>query len=681
LGEGEAALVEALEARALAATPADQYWAEMDTAGALSNLAWRCPLDPRSASSSKLEKGGDSGCQRVFKAAEEAYGQAARTADSQGWLGFGRLIRAQADNQAAQRALTDFKWDSDRAQDIMLNKLGWNQEKLSRMFAPRSRNDVLVTQRFDWEAPSSIAQFRPDWVELMEKAEAARVATIGGPDAESFRTRGSIAEIRGQKVEAAKLFARAAAMMDEVRAGFFDPRRRGTVIETDRGQTVESLGLRQLALKQEDEAFATFESSRARGLGELRQSLARDVVTISDRNWLATLLLLEARASKIEEEVVRGVLTNSRLDPPADRLAELAEIRAARRTLLRQSNAARARLARADYTPASLAALQQAAAKAGVSVMIYWTTATSVIVWYIGPKGTEVRHVTLPNRVLREKLQRVLQSAQDPNRSFDVDAARELYFYLIAPLDHLIDSRQLLIIPQGPLVNLPFETLIEPETSKPLIERWAVSYAPNATMALDILTRPAPRVTEVTAVADIDLDDRWNEMSSISVIKGLRSRVHYSQMVAPSQLGDALAGSESVHLLLHGKFNTEEPLLSELLNDAGEHYMYAAQLIGLPLRGVKLAVLSACESGQVGQRASNEIFGFPWVLLTGGVGSVVLSRWRVEGGSNATWMRHFYSDIAGGASPALAAATAMRTMRSNGHDHPYHWAAMQVSGR
>jgi CHAT domain-containing protein len=96
---------------------------------------------------------------------------------------------------------------------------------------------------------------------------------------------------------------------------------------------------------------------------------------------------------------------------------------------------------------------------------------------------------------------------------------------------------------------------------------------------------------------------------------------------------------------------------------------------------MKLVVLSACESGVVGARISNEIFGLPWVLLASGVANAVTSRWLVNGTSNSRWMHSFYTSLVDRASPAEAATIASRRMRADGNIHPYFWAAMQVSGR
>jgi CHAT domain-containing protein len=149
---------------------------------------------------------------------------------------------------------------------------------------------------------------------------------------------------------------------------------------------------------------------------------------------------------------------------------------------------------------------------------------------------------------------------------------------------------------------------------------------------------------------------------------------------------EMFAGSwraDSLHVITHGEFDSTEPLLSALEGSSStDPAILAAELLALPLRGLPLAVLSACKGGRVGARISGEIYGFPWALLAGGTAASVLSRWEVDGDSNGQWMGVFYREVAGGASAANAAAMAMREMRKKaGLAHPYYWAAMQVIGR
>jgi CHAT domain-containing protein len=283
--------------------------------------------------------------------------------------------------------------------------------------------------------------------------------------------------------------------------------------------------------------------------------------------------------------------------------------------------------------------------------------------------------VFLPERVLTQKIAQLVGSTDEPKKTFDEGMARELYLYLIGPFEDLLDgAKQVMIVPQGPIVGLPFEALVA-GTGDFFVDRWAVSYAPNSTLAYHALNRPAAEIAQVTAIFDPALD-YTEERKGIQLVTGLQLRTFDSTEVLPDKLGDALRGAQSAHILLHGRFDMTEPLRSILGGSVP-----ATALLALPIEGMKLVVLSACESGRLGVRISNEIYGFPWALLAGGVENVVTSRWIVAGASNGAWMQSFYGSLANGSSPAVAAAFAMRTMQKEGTRSPYFWAAMQVNGR
>jgi CHAT domain-containing protein len=239
-------------------------------------------------------------------------------------------------------------------------------------------------------------------------------------------------------------------------------------------------------------------------------------------------------------------------------------------------------------------------------------------------------------------------------------------------------------VPTGPLVSLPFETLLMPQSGAPMIDRWAVSYAPNATLAAQALRRPVGPIGDTIAVFDPELDSNSHESAGVKAALGPRLHQISVDTFLPGATGGAqqsVAGASGLHLLLHGQFEPYEPLMSKMFNQSGSRSIYAAGMIGLPLQGLHLAVLSGCETGQVGLRVSKEIYGFPWALLAGGVDAALVSRWLVDATSNGAWMREFYHAAASGLSPAQAAAEAMRRMRAAGTTHPRFWAAMQVTGR
>ncbi len=665
-GEVEAALVDTLLELDSAPTPEDRFFAELDAADAVLKVAATCDYRKLQDARSVEDNDGWGACRRAYQSAAGAYEQAARTAENLNWPYMAdQMLQFRGEIGLRQQLL------ESRARGESL----WSDVSV---FSPREPGDVLVSTDF-----SAGAEALPEFTilaDLAEHAAAADEARRGGlPDARNLYVRSLAADIRAGSGREPDLLVRAADLLAAERESFLDPRRRGTVIESRIG-IINTLALRLLALGREAEAFAAFESARARGLEELTQALARPEVTQADRSWLAKVFTLEARESEIETAIVEDVVAGGDLKVPADRSKDLEALRAELSVELGNGEAILSRISLPDFEPTSLDELRGASAAAGIPVMLYWTTPTAVVAWYVGPHGSQVRSIFLPEEVLADKIDRVLATSVDDSQAFDETAARELYFYLVTPFEHLLDSQQVLIIPQGPLFVLPFETLIGPETGTPLIEQWTVSYAPNAGRALAALTREIPQIRQVTAVVDTEVDDATEETKGIAAATGLKLRILPSIDIPPAGLAESVTGAESLHLLMHGEFNPIEPLLSEL-RLGGRDPILAAELVGLPIQGLRLAVLSACESARVGQRISNEIFGFTWALLAGGAETVVLSRWLVQGDSNGIWMRLFYAALEGGSSPAQAAAEAMRGMRRDGFTHPYYWAAMQVSGR
>jgi CHAT domain-containing protein len=287
-----------------------------------------------------------------------------------------------------------------------------------------------------------------------------------------------------------------------------------------------------------------------------------------------------------------------------------------------------------------------------------------------------------------DKVQKITASIN--SKKFNNTSGLELYAYLIKPFSKQLTRKQVLIIPQGPLVSLPFEVLIDSETGRFFVEDMAVSYAPNAAFALRALKNPFPVVSKTTAVYDEHIENQTKEISRIAKLKNLQVSARAAVNMVENDIINLLGRAENVHVLLHGQYNSEDPLQSTIkipskpvpnLEKEGK-IITAAELLAIDWRDTSLAVFSSCEGAIVQTRISNELFGISWALLAGGVDHVVLSRWRVNAKSNADWMETFYLFFASGnASPALAAADAMRMMIKNGLRDPFYWAGPQVFGR
>ena len=671
-GELEAGVIDALTATRLTKDPKDRFYSQLDLADGLDKLARSCDFRPLIDARSS-EDGDDvyGACRRALAAARTVYEQAGSSAAALGWTALVGQVR-QFEHGLDQRG-------------ALIDMYAKRQKMIpASLYHPHAVRDVLATpavQYFRASIGGGINEI-PALAPLIESLVAEGEAKTGRKTALDVSLLGTVKDIQHAPPEAAaQYFAEAAAMLRAEQSGFFDPRRRGTVMENN-ADIVVRLAIRLLALGREADAFAAFESVRARGLSEVALAMERPSVTPADRRWLADLLVIEAETSATEHQIVASVVASGDLDAEADKLQTLDRLRAGRQAKLKANEPARARFAMAETPPpVSLDALRAAAAHAGVPVLLYWIVFPDVIAWYVGPDGTDVRTVIIPSSLLEKKVGAVTASAGGSlgRKPFDEATAREVFLYLIGPFAARLNSpsvQEIMIVPQGPLASLPFEALVDPGTGAPVIDRWAVSYAPNATLAAAALERRSRPVHSVAALIDPTIDAVTGESTSIEAAGVTLDTLNRKELFAGSWRTDGL------HILTHGEFDPDEALRSTLApTSPGEPPIEAAELTAMPLEGLRLAVLSACKGGRVDARISGEIFGFPWALMAGGAEATVLSRWDVNGESNGKWMGVFYREMTGGAPVPEAAAEAMREMRKSGVTHPYYWAAMQVSGR
>jgi CHAT domain-containing protein len=659
-GDLEQALFLAAQAASLTNADQDRFYDELNIAGTFLNFAESC--DYRRLIDDKSGEEGDDSWNACRRAADDAYlwfGRAAAEAAALGWAGLQKVVLSQQTGIAGRKFIIQGKATA---------------AQFRTLFHPQAPGDVLVNENFVPSPASSPA-------EMALGAVVESTFAISDPRYGARRSYmlGVAAAMRGDDATALELFREAARQLSRERAGYFDPRRRGTLVE-NRPEIIRDLGLRLLASGARAEAFDVFESARARGLGELVAAMQQPDTTDADRTWLARLVRVDALASAAQTKFVERAIASGDVTLSQAELDEQDSLRRLRQELLQQT-AHRERAARDAYQPITLAALTSLSRRSGIPVLLYWETPTNLIVWVIGPNDEAVKTVFVTDDSLGELVRRVVSSARSSKtEAYDDAAARELYLYLLAPFEKLLgNADQLLVVPQGSLTDLPFEALIAPDGHF-AIDRWAFSYAANATFAARTLGQSG----SIEPVARVFRDPHFPPEEIESITPLLRDPNGRSVVPIDVQGLDlagfkqAIGGGPIVHVMAHGKIDNREPLLSTL---AFAEPITATDLIDAPLRHTDLVVLSGCETGEVERRISGEIYGLPWALTVAGASGAIVSRWRIDPHFNAPWMTHFYTAIAQRRSPALAAAVASRAMIAAGNRHPYRWAAMQVSAR
>jgi CHAT domain-containing protein/tetratricopeptide (TPR) repeat protein len=245
----------------------------------------------------------------------------------------------------------------------------------------------------------------------------------------------------------------------------------------------------------------------------------------------------------------------------------------------------------------------------------------------------------------------------NPQNWFDtIDAVtNQLWSKLMEPvISHLQQKgvQQAVLIPTGLLGLLPLHAAWTEDAAKPSHRRYALdeiafTYAPNALSlnnARDIARRISPNtilaVDEPRPVSANPLPNSEREVQT-AIETFPNHRLFKHEQAKQPAVKNALANYSVLHFSCHGYANFNEPLDSGLLM-ANDERLSLRDLFDLRLTGIRLAVLSACETALPGIETIDEVISLPIGMLQAGVAGVAASLWSVADISTMMLMARFY---------------------------------------
>ena len=278
-------------------------------------------------------------------------------------------------------------------------------------------------------------------------------------------------------------------------------------------------------------------------------------------------------------------------------------------------------------------------------------------------------------------------------------------------------TRRLVIVPDGPLLSLPFEAI--PIRSggrrRPLIQDFAVSYAPSATVLASLSApeaAPAAEREDLIAFADPALPaaasgsggeserlSRGFTAAALARIPGARREVEAiaksassgSRIYEDAQASEARVKRERLdryrilHFATHGVLSLENPgrsaiVLAALPGDGEDGLLQAREISGLKLAS-DLVVLSGCETARGRALAGEGVQSLARAFFLAGSRSVVASLWRVRDEAAEELMTAFYRRLSEGQAKddALRAAKLDLLQRPR-TSSPRDWAAFVLIG-
>jgi len=295
------------------------------------------------------------------------------------------------------------------------------------------------------------------------------------------------------------------------------------------------------------------------------------------------------------------------------------------------------------------------------------------------------------------------------------EAAFRLYEFLLSPLASQISSRELVIIPDGLLSYLPFETLLE---GKPngnrgdyrklpyLIRNHSISYGLTATVFFyksQRISKPTRGLLAIAPTYNFSSESISDYLRMVeSGLPELKGTYQESRAIKRMFGGRLIAGSKAteaefkkigpkygiLHLAMHTLPDRNNSLNSGLVFTPGvdrkeDGILFGHEVYNLSLNA-RLTVLSACETGS-GQIAAGEgILSFGRAFIVAGCPNLIMTLWTVDDLSSQKVMVSFYQALRSGEGIADALKTSKLTYLKTAdqlHAHPHYWAGFIELGQ
>jgi len=313
----------------------------------------------------------------------------------------------------------------------------------------------------------------------------------------------------------------------------------------------------------------------------------------------------------------------------------------------------------------------------------------------------------------------------------------KIYRTLLSPLLKDVDKNitNLLIIPDGVLYYLPFETIVTQIHSKTdktflkgreyMIHRYSIYYSPSTSVLgmirkqvknrdpdeiksrKDFIGFGDPQYTPTEKEQEdfvynsalqqqgfYEMDRLFNtivELKEISSIFSESNTVYMRDNALESIVKSKLNGYRLIHFATHGIMNENNPEFSGIIlnlvkaQKPEDGFLQASEIFDLKLNS-DLVVLSACETG-LGKVIKGEgMVGLTRAFLFAGTSSIIVSLWTVADDSTSKLMIHFYRFLNKGYSRDEALRYAkLELMKENDEGEllyldPFYWGPFILNG-
>ncbi|MEM7128634.1 MAG: CHAT domain-containing protein [Chloroflexota bacterium] len=221
-----------------------------------------------------------------------------------------------------------------------------------------------------------------------------------------------------------------------------------------------------------------------------------------------------------------------------------------------------------------------------------------------------------------------------------------LFDSLIEPLfDLCLHFKRLVLIPHGPLHDLPLHAAYDKSSGRYLSEMFDILYAPSVTIQCVHLQQKQQMPHQSGALTLVCGTGRLthveHEAHSIAAMTGGQS------LMGKEATTDALLKNASrfryLHFAGHAHFRKDTPMLSGV--DLADKRLTAWDLLQMPGLGCSLVTINGCNSGVNHIQPGDELLGLQRALLYSIAPSVLLTLWPIEDLAARLFAHCFYENL------------------------------------
>jgi CHAT domain-containing protein len=326
--------------------------------------------------------------------------------------------------------------------------------------------------------------------------------------------------------------------------------------------------------------------------------------------------------------------------------------------------------------------------------VVYFLVGDTLLAWTAAGMDLRLTRTVVQRDTLARRIERTRSLLEA--RAADPVLKRhlaELYEVLVRPLEgSLARGSDLVLIPDGELMDVPFAALYDRSAGRFLVESHELRFAKSLRDVASVRTTPhtgysvfaAPEYGRHDYPEFTALPSAAAEVRTVASLYP-NARVLGGGSTRAMELRNALRSASVFHFAGHAVLDEEKPERSflALTPDGAGDALTVSDIEKMDLRNLRLVVLSACETLRSPGGRQTGGRGLAMALMGAGTAGVVGSLGRVDDALTQSLMVEFHRAYRRtGSAPAALRHAQLQMLRSGDPDHasPAAWGTFQYTG-